>query len=73
MNAPVALLALVLLSAGCATTELQRKEAAIQGALAGAFVACTAALGDPRMTWEPGAREYCVRIVNGPTECPAAP
>ncbi len=62
----------LLLLAGCATTELERKEAAINSALAGAYVACTAALGDPRMTWEPGAREYCARITNRAPECPTA-
>lgn len=55
----------LLLLASCATTELERKEATINTALAGAYVACTAALGDPRMTWAHGARDYCTAIVNG--------
>lgn len=66
-RASLGILCSLLLLAACATTELERKEAAINGALAGAYVACSAALSDPRMTWGPGAREYCVAIVNG---CP---
>lgn len=63
-----ALAALLLaLSACSATTAVERKEQVVQAALDSAFVACTAALGDPRMTWAPGARDYCLAIVNG---CP---
>jgi hypothetical protein len=58
-----ALLFALLLSA-CGTTELQRKEIAIQTALDGAFLACQTALNDPRMTWDEGARAYCLRVVN---------
>lgn len=65
MNARLGLV-LCLLVAACGTTELQRKELAIRAALDAAFGACSAALNDPRMEWEPGARQYCMRIVNAP-------
>jgi len=66
-----AALACLLLALGaCQATELERKEATIQTALYGAFLACTAALNDPRMTWDVGARDYCLRIVNRAPSCP---
>lgn len=65
MNARLALYLALLLPAGCASTELERKEATINTALAGAYVVCAAALGDPRMTWASGARDYCSAIVSG--------
>jgi len=60
-----ALVLCLLLSACSPATTVERKEQVVQGALDGAFVACTAALGDPRVTWAKGAREYCELIVNG--------
>lgn len=68
-RASLGILCSLLLLAACATTELERKEAAINGALAGAYVACTAALSDPRMAWADGARAYCLRIVSAEPEC----
>ncbi len=70
MNArrPV-VLAVCLLAGACAQTTVQQKEAAIQVALEGAYAACAAALNDPRVTFAPGAREYCLRIVNAEPEC----
>ncbi len=53
----------------CGTTELQRKEATIQTALDAAYLACQTALNDPRMTWDKGARDYCMRIVGATPEC----
>lgn len=64
-----ALVALLLLAGACKATELERKEIAIQTALDAAFLACQTALNDPRLTWEPGARDYCMRIVGATPEC----
>ena len=64
-----ALVSLLLALGACQTTELERKEIAIQTALDAAFLACQSALNDPRMTWEPGARDYCMRVVNATPEC----
>lgn len=63
-------LPLLLLAAGCSATEPERKEVVIQSALDAAYLACQTALNDPRMTWEPGARDYCLRIVNASCEGP---
>lgn len=60
-----ALVPLLLALGACSATTVERKEQLVQGALDGAYVACTAALDDPRVTWAKGAREYCVLIVNG--------
>lgn len=60
----------LLLLASCAqTTELQRKEQVIQTALDAAYLACQTGLNDPRMTWDKGARDYCMRIVGATPEC----
>lgn len=65
-----AALGLYLLAlSSCGTTELQRKEVAIQSALTAAFLACQTALNDPRLEWEPGARDYCLRVINATPEC----
>lgn len=61
---------LFLAASACASTELERKEVVIQSALDAAYLACQSALNDPRMTWEPGARDYCLRIVNASCEGP---
>ncbi len=53
----------------CQATEFERKELAIQTALDAAFLACQAALNDPRVTFEPGAREYCLRVTNAEPGC----
>lgn len=53
----------------CQATELERKELMIQTALDGAFLACKTALNDPRIEWEAGARDYCLRVVNAEPEC----
>lgn len=58
----------MLLLAGCSTTAAERKEIAIQTALDSAYLACQLALNDSAMTWEPGAKAYCERIVN--KSCP---
>lgn len=63
------LVALCLVVSACQATELERKELMIQTALDGAFLACKTALNDPRIQWEPGARDYCLRIVNAEPEC----
>lgn len=72
MSRALAILAGALCLSACGTTELQRKEIAIQTALDAAFLACQTALNDPRMAWEPGAREYCLRVVNA-EPCNAGP
>lgn len=66
-RAPLVLLGMAL--GACQATELERKELAIQTALDAAFLACQTALNDPRITWEPGARDYCLRVVNAEPEC----
>lgn len=68
MNARLVLLALVLSASGCASLQPptpQQREDAINAALASAYVACSVALKDEAMTWEPGARSYCEAIVAG--------
>lgn len=73
MNARlVRFLPVCLLAAACAQTTVQQKEAAIQVALDTAFLACQTALNDPRVEFEPGARAYCLRIINAAPECPVA-
>jgi hypothetical protein len=70
MNAHMArLLPICLLAGACSATTVQQKEAAIQVGLETAFVACAAGLNDPRVTWAPGARDYCLRVVNAEPEC----
>jgi hypothetical protein len=66
-RAPLVLLCLAL--GACQATELDRKELMIQTALDAAYLACSTALNDPRMTWGPGARDYCLRVVNATPEC----
>lgn len=69
-HARLGLVCALLLLAGCAqTTATQRKEQAIQAALDAAFLACQTALNSPDVTWAPGAREYCTRIVVAAPDC----
>lgn len=63
------LVTLAVAVSACQATELERKELMIQTALDGAFLACKTALNDPRIEWEPGARDYCLRIVAAEPEC----
>lgn len=65
----VPLVALCLAVSACQATELERKELMIQTALDGAFLACRTALNDPRIRWEPGVRDYCLRVINAEPEC----
>lgn len=55
--------------AGCTAPTVAQKQDAINAALASAYVACKVALSDPRMEWEPGAREYCARVANLESTC----
>lgn len=60
-----ALVCALLLLAGCAS-----KEAAIQSGLNGGVVACEVLLLDKTIETEPGAREWCARLLNGCRELP---
>lgn len=64
-------LALLLLAAcSCGTsTATQRREQVIQAALDAAYLACQTALNDPNITWDKGAREYCLRVTGDTPEC----
>lgn len=66
----VALVLLCLALGSCATTEAERQDIALNGALVLAYNACRVALDNPLTEWEPGAKSYCKRIVNEAPECP---
>lgn len=63
MKHALALCCLALSS--CGTTAAERKEIAIQSALDAAFLACQTALNDPATEWEPGAEQWCRRMLDG--------